>query len=64
MDHEQKLSAEHPSHAGCHFGIGAPEPLRGPVIGRHPEPVDEKISHPKNDKRDDNGKNKTLDVHN
>jgi hypothetical protein len=46
-----------------HFGIGAPELLRGTVIGRHPDPVDKKISHPKNDKGDCNCENKTLDVH-
>ena len=59
----KKVEPRHRSQVRCHFGIGAPELLRGAVIGRHPDPVDKKISHPKNDKGDYNCENKTLDVH-
>ena len=60
---EQELSPEHPSHVRLHFSICAPELLRSPIVGHHPNSVYQKVSHPQNDKGDDYCENKTLGVH-
>jgi len=37
--------------------------LGGPVIGRHPNAVNEEISHPKNDKGDGDCEKKAFGIH-
>jgi hypothetical protein len=37
--------------------------LGGAIIGLHPDAVDEKVSHEKNDKGDDDCETKTYDIH-
>ena len=62
-DCPEQLRGKHPTDAGVHFRIAAPELLRGPVIGHHPDAMDEKVGDKDDNECNGDSEKQTFDIH-